>query len=75
MFINQVKISICVTPCVMCQKVVETNETRCNAKINIIVTMNIILQCCGRTRNDQDLYNTKFQYCHTIKQQSLANNN
>ena len=60
MFINQVKISICVTTCVMRQKIAETNETRCNAKINIILTMNIILQCCGRTRNDQALHNANY---------------
>ena len=41
----------------------------------IILTRNTVLQCCCRTTNDQALLDAKFQYCRTIKQQSLANNN
>ena len=40
-----------------------------------ILTRDIILQCCCRTRNDPALHDAKFQYFHTIKQQSLVNNN
>ena len=40
MFINQVKIMTLIhyflRPCVMCLKIVETDETWCNAKINFI---------------------------------------
>ena len=39
-----------------------------------ILTMNIFLLCCGRTRNDQAMQNAKFQYFYTIKQQGLVNN-
>ena len=41
----------------------------------IFLTRNIILECCCGARNDQALHDAKFQYCHTIRQQSLANHN
>ena len=41
----------------------------------IILTRSMILQYCCRTRNDQAFFDAKFQCCHTIKQQSLADNN
>ena len=41
----------------------------------VILTRSMILQYCCRTRNDQVFFDAKFQCCHTIKQQSLADNN
>ena len=41
----------------------------------IILTRSMILQYCCRTRNNQAFLDAKFQCCHTIKQQSLADNN